>query len=83
MNHISGIALTTVIPLLVAAILTLRNLGDRRLELDRFPGPALARWTLLYRFYYDIIRGGEWVEHLQKLHEIYGECIKLNLSIVH
>ncbi|ESK94930.1 benzoate 4-monooxygenase cytochrome p450 [Moniliophthora roreri MCA 2997] len=81
MNHISGIALTTVISLLVAFILVLRNLGDRRL--DRFPGPALARWTLLYRFYYDIIRGGGWVEHLQKLHEIYGPIIRVGPNELH
>ncbi|EEB91444.1 hypothetical protein MPER_10190 [Moniliophthora perniciosa FA553] len=39
--------------------------------LDQFPGPALARWTWLYRAYYDIVVGGGWLSHLSTLHEKY------------
>ncbi|EEB98196.1 hypothetical protein MPER_02340 [Moniliophthora perniciosa FA553] len=44
--------------------------------LDKYPGPALARWTWLYRAYYDIVVGGGWLEHLSTLHEKYGPIVR-------
>jgi hypothetical protein len=41
--------------------------------LRRFPGPSLAKWTRLYRVYYDVVVGGGWLSHLRDLHELYGE----------
>jgi hypothetical protein len=40
--------------------------------LRKVPGPKLASMTGLYRFYYDIVKRGGYLEKLQRLHEIYG-----------
>lgn len=42
--------------------------------LCHFPGPRLAVLTTWYRGYYDVLLGGEWLRHLEGLHEIYGAC---------
>lgn len=41
--------------------------------LASFPGPRRAAITTWYRAYYDIILDGEWVYHLESLHEKYGQ----------
>ncbi|KAK1221095.1 hypothetical protein PQX77_016142 [Marasmius sp. AFHP31] len=68
---------------LAAACLLLENQGYKRL--DRFPGPFLARWTNMYRMYYDLVKGGggEWVEQLQKLHEAYGTVVRVGPNELH
>ena len=40
----------------------------------RIPGPKLAALTSWYEFYYDVIRPGQFVFHIQDLHERYGTC---------
>ncbi|KAG7093583.1 hypothetical protein E1B28_007249 [Marasmius oreades] len=72
--------LNTVI-LLVFLYVTARSLG--RKSLDRFPGPFLARWTTLYRMYYDLVKRGEWVEHIRKLHIIYGPIVRVGPNELH
>lgn len=49
--------------------------------LARFPGPLLAALTGYYQTYFDIVKGGELIPQLQKLHERYGTClVALDLS---
>lgn len=40
--------------------------------LSRFPGPRLAALTHYYQAYFEIIQDGAFLEHLEKLHAIYG-----------
>ena len=42
--------------------------------LARFPGPKLAAITDYYVTYYDLVKNGAIVHHLEVLHQIYGEC---------
>lgn len=56
--------------------------GAKRLfrhPLSKYPGPGLAALTLWYKAYYDIIKDGGWVEHLEVLHEQYGNFFMLYL----
>ncbi|KAF9259805.1 cytochrome P450 [Marasmius fiardii PR-910] len=55
----------------------------RKHPLDCFPGPCLARWTSLYRAYYDIIVGGGWLSHLAELHETYGPVVRVGYNELH
>jgi hypothetical protein len=43
----------------------------------QIPGPKLAALTSWYEFYYDVIRGGQFVWHIQELHDQYGKIIPL------
>ncbi|KAF2808737.1 oxoglutarate/iron-dependent oxygenase [Mytilinidion resinicola] len=51
--------------------------------LANIPGPKLAAVTWLYEFYYDIIKGGQGVFQLKKLHERYGPIIRITPNEVH
>ena len=44
------------------------------------PGPKLAALTSWYEFYYDVIKPGQFVWHIQELHERYGTCTTPNRS---
>ncbi len=41
--------------------------------LRNIPGPKLAAITSYYEFYFNVIKRGTFVWHLEKLHETYGE----------
>jgi hypothetical protein len=41
--------------------------------LSKFPGPKLAAITLLYEFYYDVVKWGRYWVEIQKMHEKYGK----------
>lgn len=43
--------------------------------LSKYPGPPLAAVTSLYRAYFDIVKDGEWVNHLFSLHAKYGDLL--------
>lgn len=38
----------------------------------KFPGRKLAALTFWYEFYYDVVKRGEYVWEIQKMHEEYG-----------
>jgi len=43
--------------------------------LAKIPGPKLAAFTSWYEFYYDVIKPGKFVWHIQDLHIKYGMCM--------
>jgi hypothetical protein len=40
--------------------------------LSKFPGPKLAAITFLYEFYCDVIKGGQFLFQMEKMHDKYG-----------
>lgn len=42
--------------------------------LAKFPGPKLAAASHLYEFYWSVIRDGEFIWVLERLHKKYGKC---------
>ncbi len=48
--------------------------------LSKYPGPTIAALTLWYKAYFDIVKDGGWVEHLESLHELYGKTDRLHSS---
>lgn len=40
--------------------------------LKNIPGPKLAAITSFYEFYFNVIKRGTFIWHLEGLHEIYG-----------
>jgi hypothetical protein len=40
--------------------------------LSKFPGPKLAAATLWYEFYFNIIRGGNFMWEIERMHKKYG-----------
>ncbi|KAF5337488.1 hypothetical protein D9758_013608 [Tetrapyrgos nigripes] len=51
--------------------------------LIQFPGPTLAKWTSYYMAYYDIWKGGSWIEQLQELHQLYGPVVRVAPNQLH
>jgi hypothetical protein len=41
--------------------------------LAKFPGPKLAALSKNYELYYDVVRRGQFIFHIQELHKKYGE----------
>ena len=40
----------------------------------KFPGPRLAAATFWYEFYYDVVKGGQYVYEIERMHQKYGKC---------
>ena len=45
--------------------------------LSQFPGPKLAALTRWYTAWYDIVKPGTLLKHINSLHEIYGDVIRI------
>jgi hypothetical protein len=41
----------------------------------KFPGPKLTALTLWYEFYYDVIKGGQFIFQIRRMHEKYGRVL--------
>ncbi|KAL1989662.1 hypothetical protein VTN49DRAFT_6859 [Thermomyces lanuginosus] len=51
--------------------------------LSKFPGPKLAAATLLYEFYYDVVRRGQYTFKIKELHKQYGPIIRISPYELH
>ncbi|KAL0069013.1 hypothetical protein AAF712_004006 [Marasmius tenuissimus] len=51
--------------------------------LRKFPGPWTAAATYYYRGYYDVVKGGGWVEHIIELHKRYGPVVRVSPHELH
>ncbi|KAE8383477.1 cytochrome P450 [Aspergillus bertholletiae] len=47
------------------------------------PGPKIAAVTHLYGFYYDAIRGGQYVWKVAQMHQRYGPVVRINPDEIH
>ena len=51
--------------------------------LASFPGPRLAAATRWYETYFDVLRGGQFMYEIQRLHKIYGPVVRIGPSEIH
>ncbi|KAI0415975.1 cytochrome P450 [Xylaria grammica] len=51
--------------------------------LAKFPGPKLAAATHLYEFYWSIVRDGEFIWQIERLHEQYGPIVRITPRELH
>ncbi|KIK58359.1 hypothetical protein GYMLUDRAFT_695193 [Collybiopsis luxurians FD-317 M1] len=51
--------------------------------LHKFPGPALAAVTSWYEVYYNLIKGGELVKELERLHKLHGPVVRIGPNTLH
>jgi hypothetical protein len=61
--------------LLLALAIYIIYVAQKRLRhpLRKFPGPFLAGYTHWYRAYYDMVKDGGFLSHLEGLHRTYGK----------
>ena len=52
-------------------------------SLASIPGPWLAAATGWYETYYDVIRGGQFMYEIQRLHRLYGPVVRISPREVH
>ncbi|KAI5791972.1 cytochrome P450 [Geopyxis carbonaria] len=63
-----------------ALVALYRSYNDK---LSHIPGPRLAAAGPWYEQYYDIVRGGAFIEKLEGLHKVYGHYVRVNPEEVH
>jgi hypothetical protein len=51
--------------------------------LSHIPGPKIAAFTWWYEAYYDVIKRGQYVDIIKKMHEKYGVYIFEHFSFTH
>ncbi|KAL0066040.1 hypothetical protein AAF712_006868 [Marasmius tenuissimus] len=74
-------SIVALLPLILGILYVLfKSSSDQRL--NRFPGPFLARWTTLYKEYYETVHS-DWVGELEKLHRQYGLIVRVGPNELH
>ncbi|KAL5040995.1 hypothetical protein BDW71DRAFT_192675 [Aspergillus fruticulosus] len=48
-----------------------------------FPGPRLAALTVMYEFYWEAIRNGQFTFHIGELHKKYGPIVRISPTELH
>ncbi|KAK7052841.1 hypothetical protein VNI00_004160 [Paramarasmius palmivorus] len=51
--------------------------------LSHFPGPKLAAVTEYYQAYFDIVKGGQLLNHIKQLHVLYGPVVRVGPNTLH
>jgi hypothetical protein len=67
---------SVVFSLVISLILSISYGAFWRLYLSpvaKFPGPKLAAVTFWYEFYHDVVRGGQYVYEVERMHQKYGQ----------
>lgn len=51
--------------------------------LAKFPGPTLAALIgVWYEFYYNVVKDGQFIWEIEKMHEVYGEHVLTATSVL-
>ena len=46
----------------------------------KIPGSKLAAATFWYEFYFDVVKGGQYVFEIERMHELHGKYLLIVLS---
>ena len=49
--------------------------------LAKFPGPKLAAASHLYEFYWSVVRDGEFIWAIERMHKKYGACTRQSIPL--